>query len=575
MRRLRELMVLLCLACGAAVAAPQLVIVHAKVFTADPMRREADAVAIEDGRFSAVGRSTDVLALAGRHTRVIDAGGRLLVPGLVEAHVHVGAGLPLFAQPTAPLPMPGLPFPGPSPEQALAAVEAAAKAPGDWITAFIGPAVALDARNWRHALDTASPQRPVMLRAFWGHTTLLNSAALARLGIGEDAADPIGGWWGRDLDGRLNGRAYETAEWIGWDRAAPPDAQRLAAAFGEAATAYARWGVTSIHLVNNAKSLELTRAALGLLATRQKWTVYAWGASASSIAGAWTLIDAAQKDLPPRVRIDGPKWMLDGTPIEQNALQRQPYPGRPDWRGRSNLSDTQLRDLLQGALARPQQLMLHVVGDAETDRLLDAMERLAPASTWATKRVRLEHGDGIRPDTLARVARLGMVVTQNPTHLLPALPGGAPPRPVETMAPLASLRKGGVPLALGSDARGAEANPFFNMMLACSYTGSPGEALSREQALLAYTSGGAFAERQDHVKGRIRVGLAADLALLSQDVLTVPAADLPATRSVLTLVDGEVIHEEPAALTSNHEVPAPAEIQDTRQIGPQRLYIKR
>jgi predicted amidohydrolase YtcJ len=182
------------LGAAAASAAPQIVIVHAKVFTNDPLRPRAGAVAIEDGRFTAVGSSADVRALAGPTTRVVDAGGRLVVPGLVEAHVHLGSGFPMFARPSVPLPMPGMPFPGPSPEQALAAVEAAAREPGDWITAFIGPRVALDRRNWRAALDAIAPDRPVMLRAFWGHTTILNSAALSRLGIGEDVKDPVGGW---------------------------------------------------------------------------------------------------------------------------------------------------------------------------------------------------------------------------------------------------------------------------------------------------------------------------------------------------------------------------------------------
>lgn len=531
--------------CTAATAAPDLVIVRAKVFTADPSSPQAEAVAIEGGKFSAVGSTDEVMPLVGPGTRVIDAAGRLVVPGLVEAHVHLGSGFPLFAEPATHLVLPGLPFPGPTPEQALAAVEKAAATPGGWITAFIGPALSRDRRNWRTALDAVAPQRPVMLRAFWGHTTLLNSAALSQLGIDEAVKDPIGGWWGRDAAGRLDGRAYETAEWVGWERAAPPDPTRLAAVFRDAAMQYARWGVTSIHLINNGKSLDLTLEALRRLPAAQKWTVYAWGASATGIPQAWAEMDAARGRLPPRVRIDGPKWMLDGTPLEQNALQRQAYAGRPDWRGRSNLADAQLQALLQGALQRPEQLMLHVVGDAETDRLLAAMDKLAPPATWVQRRVRLEHGDGIRPDTLARVAQLGLVVTQNPTHLPPPLPVGAPPRPPATMAMLKGLLKAGVPLALGSDARGDESNPFFNMMLASTYAASPGEALSREEALAAYTSGGAFAERQERGKGRVRVGMAADLAVLSQDVLTVAAPALPATRSLLTLVDGQVVFEEP------------------------------
>jgi predicted amidohydrolase YtcJ len=258
------------------------------------------------------------------------------------------------------------------------------------------------------------------------------------------------------------------------------------------------------------------------------------------IAAAWAEIDAVPRPLPPRVRIDGPKWMLDGTPLEQNALRRDDYPGRPGWRGRSNFSDSQLREILQRALDRPEQLMLHVVGDAETDRLLRVMRELAPDAVWTAKRVRLEHGDGLRSDTVQATRELGVVVTQNPTHLAPA----DTPAARQTQTLLASLLRAGIPLALGSDAAGGESNPWFNLMLALR-NGATGEQLTREQALFACTVGGAYAERQEARRGRIAIGHAADLALLSQDVLTVPVAELPATRSLLTLVDGEVIFESP------------------------------
>jgi len=234
--------------------------------------------------------------------------------------------------------------------------------------------------------------------------------------------------------------------------------------------------------------------------------------------------------------------MLDGTPIEQNALKREPYAGRPGWRGRSNHADEQLREILQTALRRPEQLALHVVGDAETDRVFSMMETLAPPSVWKQMRVRIEHGDGIRADTLAKAARLGIVVIQNPTHFPPP---GAPRRPGDPHSMLRSLLAAGVPLALGSDGGGDETNPFLNIMLASTYAASRGEALSREQALLAYTAGAAHAERQERSKGRVMPGMAADLAVLSHDILTVPTPVLPATRSLLTLVDGEIVFEDP------------------------------
>ncbi len=520
-----------------ACAAPQWVIVNAKVFTGDSARPQAEALAIEDGKFSAVGTSADIRALAGPATRVIDAGGRLVTPGLVEAHVHLGWNLP-----SPPLKLPGLPFPGPSGDQVLAAVQEAATAPGDWISAWIGQSVARDRRNWRDALDAVAPDRPVLLRGFWGHTTIVNSAALKRLGIPDNVPDPLGGWWSRDANGRLDGHAHQGAEDLE-PRAAPPDAAHLGVEFREAAQRYARWGVTSIHLMNSGRSLDVTLEGLAAAQTSQKWTVYSWARHVPRIADAWAAIDKAPKTLPPRVRIDGPKFILDGTPIEQNALRREPYAGRPDWRGRSNYPDAVLREILATALRRPEQIALHVVGDAETDRLFETMESLGPAEAWKSKRVRVEHGDGIRRDTLNRAVRLGVVVTQNPLHQGPPLPR---PEPSSTL--LASLLTAGVPLALGSDAGPDEANPFLNVMLACTYISSPREALTREQALLAYTAGGAFAERQERVKGRIVVGMAADLAVLSQDILLAPTQALPATRSLLTLVDGVVAFEDPGLL---------------------------
>src|SRR5258708_38317446 len=101
----------------------------------------------------------------------------------------------------------------------------------------------------------------------------------------------------------------------------------------------------------------------------QKWTVYSWGTwETQRIPEAWAAIDRVAKQTLPKVRVEGPKWIVDGTPIEQNSLQRAAYVDRPGWHGRSNFTDEQLREILQLALARPTQLALHVVGDAETDR---------------------------------------------------------------------------------------------------------------------------------------------------------------------------------------------------------------
>lgn len=520
-------------------AEPSMLWLNAKVFTADPAQPYAQALAIEDGRILAVGSDAQIRPLAGPGTRIVDAGGRLVTPGLIEAHVHLGPPLP-----TPPLALPGSPLPGPTAAQLLAAVAQAAGSGSGWLSAFIGPTIARDPRNWRQALDAVAPHTPVMLRAPWGHVTLVNSEALRRLGIPDDVADPLGGWWGRDADGRLDGGVYEHAQTLN-TQVRPHDAGLLAMVFGEAARRYARWGVTSIHLMNNDKTLQATLDGLALAKTAQKWTVYAWATPAQSVAQAWSDIEQAPRPTSPQVRVEGPKWMLDGTPLEQNSFQREPHPGRPAWFGRSNFSQAQIEALLQRALTSPTQLSLHVVGGAEIDRLLKTMEQLAPASVWRGKRVRLEHGDGLRPESAALAARLGMAVVQNPTHLPPPVMPGAIIITNQTLL-LRSLLAQGVTLALGSDGGPLEQNPYLNLMLASDYSGKPAEALTREQALVAYTAGAAHAEGQERRKGRIATGFAADLALLSQDILVVPASQLPATTSLLTLVDGEVVFEDPA-----------------------------
>jgi predicted amidohydrolase YtcJ len=383
---------------------------------------------------------------------------------------------------------------------------------------------------------------PVFFRAFWGHTSIVNSEGLRRLGISKEIIDPLGGWWGRDEAGDLDGRAYEAAETI-TPRIRPATAESLAISLGEAQQRYARWGVTSIHLMNNDKSLEVTLAGLAIAKPLQKWTVYSWGTwETQRIPEAWTAIDRVAKQTLPKVRVEGPKWMVDGTPIEQNSLQRAAYVDRPGWHGRSNFTDEQLREILQFALARPTQLALHVVGDAETDRVLKMMEQLAAVATWRAKRVRIEHGDGIGRDVFEKAAQLGLVVIQNPTHL--AIPPIAGKKMLDHEIVLKSFVNAGIPLALGSDGGVAEQNPFLNLMLAVLVPSDPSEALTREQALAAYTAGGAYAEGQDQRKGRLAPGFAADLAVLSQDVLTVPTSRLPATTSLLTMVDGEVIYED-------------------------------
>jgi predicted amidohydrolase YtcJ len=168
------------------------------------------------------------------------------------------------------------------------------------------------------------------------------------------------------------------------------------------------------------------------------------------------------------------------------------------------------------------------------------MERLAQPERWARLRVRIEHGEFVSGDRIGQARRLGVIVVQNPSHFMLAdvmrIRLGA--RRADSIDAIRSLVAAGVPFALGGD---GPLNPYLNMMWAVTHEQHPSEALTREQVITAYTAGSAYAEFAEVDKGRLAAGMLADLAVLTQDIFTVPADRLPATLSALTMINGRIV----------------------------------
>jgi hypothetical protein len=240
-----------------------------------------------------------------------------------------------------------------------------------------------------------------------------------------------------------------------------------------------------------------------------------------------------------KVTVSGIKWILDGTPIERGAAMRKPYADRPERRGALNFAESEIVAMIRESLALKQQILLHCAGDRTAEVVFDALEKSGAGVDWTSKRVRIEHGDGVYGDLLARARKLGVIIVQNPSHFDRNLVGDrfAADTP---FFPLRSYIEAGIPIAIGSD---GPMNPFLNIMLASIHPMRPAEAITREQAVQAYTAGSAFAEFAESEKGALAVGKRADLAVLSHDVFAVATPALPAISSVLTLVDGEIVHD--------------------------------
>lgn len=499
-----------------------LVLTGGKIFTADSTRPWAEAVAIRGDRIIAVGTSADVRRLAGHATREIALAGRVVIPGINDAHDHLGdvpVGVYVRTSPS--------PTPDPTTAQLLDSVRAvAARTPGNgWIRVTIGRQVLMDTAVRRTALDRVGVGHPVLLWSWWGHGAVLNTAGLRALGISEGASDPLGGWYDRDAAGRLTGRLDEYAEWGALRRLYSSGSEReLVRGLRSYADSALRLGVTSVQdmagNVSPAMTLRAFREAdLPIRIRLIRWSIP--NASGRNEA-EW---DTAPARVAPRVVVSGRKWVLDATPTEQNALMRRSYTGRPGWYGRLDFPLDTVRAILREAL-RPgaPQLHLHVVGDSTALLVLDLMESIAPDSVWRAHRVRLEHGGGVTGSQLAQALRMGVVVAQPRMH----------------SAPLREWVDAGLPVAYGSD---AVRNPYYHMMVAVTRPEASGRAISREAAMRMLTRASAYAEFAEHEKGTLAAGMLADLAVLSQDVFTVPAAALPGTTSVLTVVGGRIAYD--------------------------------
>jgi predicted amidohydrolase YtcJ len=535
----------------APVATPDLVLLGGKVFTADSARPWAEAVAIRGDRVVAVGSTAEVTALAGPATRRVPLGGRVVVPGFNDAHVHVRAGWGgvSMALGTGP-------FADPSVALVLDSIAAGARRTplGTWLTGGVGPTVLRDTLTRRAALDRVAPDHPVRLSGATGHGMLFNSAALRALAVPDDARDPAGGWYERDAAGRVTGAVWEYAvRPLSLRGSGSGSDTAQAAAITRYAAAAVQVGLTSVqNMVGSGsdprawlRGLRVARPAVRFRVIRQP--------TPADAGGGFAVWDAAERATPvagvPGATVGGVKYILDATPVDQYGVMRRRwggYPGRPGWYGRANFPTDTVRAMLRAALAAPpgpgRQLMLHVAGDSMPALVMALMTELGPDSAWVARRVRFEHGDFLMADQRPLARRLGIVVVPNPVHF------SGPQSAIRAawgamateMTPLRSLVAAGIPVAIGSD---GPMNPLLNVMLASTHPTNPAEALTREQAVIAYTRGSAYAEYAERDKGTLAPGMLADLAVLSQDIFVVPAAALPATTSVLTLVAGRVVFD--------------------------------
>lgn len=524
---------------------PNLILLNGQIFTSDAAHPYVQALAISGERILATGDSAKVKALAGPHTRQIDLAGRTVIPGINDAHDHIGLDPPHAVH----LDLKTI---DPTWNQLKDAIAtAAAKAPkGTFILADIGPITFHDTSVARIALDLVAPENPVILTTLTGHAAILNSMALAQAGIGKDQPDPLGGRYERSADGMLTGvvREYAVLQLSRNLALMPSDAEAIAQ-LRDLFAQCVKFGITSLQDMSDA--LPPDRAVKLFEATPTPIRIRIMRMPGTTPAGRDTLEGRSVPRHPsPLITVSGTKWMLDGVPLE-NTFTPRDVPSMPagetlDYGARHlplTFSEKEMDAMLQESLADGDQMMFHVSGYLSAAAMLNTMQATGGKKVWDGKRVRFEHGDGLFPDLIPRAKDFGIVVVQNPTHFDAGLLFGSTPVTYKEVQPFRTLLAAGIPVALGSD---GPLNPYLNIMLATIDPGRPTEAITREQAVTAYTLTSAYAEFAEKDKGSLEVGKLADLAVLSQNIFQVPVGDLPKTESVLTIVGGKIVFDSGA-----------------------------
>ena len=526
------------------------IVVNANVHTVDPDRPRAEALAISGEFIIKVGSNEEVRRLAGRATRIIDAGGRLVVPGFNDAHVHLIMGAEELV---------GVDLRPSSDEDDLARrLEryAATRPAGEWITGGYWDHEAWPGKRLptRDLLDRVTPNHPVFVKRLDGHMAVANSLAMRLAGIGDEVVVPPGGEVIRGADGKLTGLLKDTAMEL-VTRAMPPPTLDAVLRRARAALAHAAsLGVTTLQ--------DITASALEFEAYRKLDEAGELTARISSIANYEADDDPGGKVTGERatpslwLRSGGRKFFADGSMGSSTAAFFEPYTDDPRSRGLLIHDPHQLEQLVGDVLASGQQPVVHAIGDRANALVLDILERLhAGAAAGRRLRPRIEHAQVVRVEDRVRFKSLGVVASIQPSHCIDDMRWAEARIGRARSAQAYNVRSfldAGVRVAFGTDWFVAPLDPMLGLYAAVTRQfpdGTPAdgwfpeERIALAQAVECYTRGSAYAEFAEHHKGMLKAGYLADLVVLSRDLFAIPPRDILETRPVLTMAGGRVVFD--------------------------------
>lgn len=524
-----------------------LVIINANVHTMDDAKPTAEAFAVMNNRIVAVGTTKEIKNFIGAQTKVIDAHGKLVMPGFNDSHVHFldgGSGLSSVDLRDAK-----------TPQEFVERIKIfAAKLPkGRWILNG----------NWDHEnwtpnnlptaamIDAVTPDNPVFINRLDGHMALANSVALKMANVTKATPEVDGGVIVRDADGNPTGVLKDAA--MNYVYKVIPDftfAEKTE--YLQAASDYAAsLGVTSVQDMSAGTDVGVYQELLrqGKLKTR----VYA--VSTLSDWQRWNRAGIHYAFGSAMLRVGGLKGFADGSLGSTTAWFYEPYLDAPNSRGLAADEMPNMYEKVSAADKAGLQVMIHAIGDRANDEILKIYERIEKEDGMRDRRYRIEHAQHLNADLIKRFASDKIIASMQPYH---AIDDGRwaykrlDEKRLKGTYAFRSLLDAGAHLAFGTDWFVAPLNPMLGIYAATTrrtlddknpYGWIPEQKITVEEAVRAYTVGSAYAEFQETEKGAISKGKLADFIVVSDDIFKINPVEIRNAKVLVTVVDGRVVYE--------------------------------
>ncbi|MGZ5545384.1 MAG: amidohydrolase [Limisphaerales bacterium] len=516
--------------------------------------RRAQAFAVKDGRFLAVGTVEEIQKLKGKKTLVIDLHGKFVMPGFNDAHLHLGEGGAEMLN----VNLVGTKSFEEMKQRVADRVNIAT--PGVWIQGG-----GWDHTKWteqrlptRQDLDAITAGHPAFLGRVDGHIAVANSAALAAAHIDKNTAAPQGGQIDRDSQGEATGILRESAKELIEKVIPPPTPSQRRKGIELALADAAKWGLTSIQ-DNSAWEDFLVYEELegeGKLTARiAEWLPF---------TAPVNVLEAHRAHHPgadPILHTTMLKGFMDGSLGSRTAALQRPYSDDPNNSGLPQFDQDTLNKMAVERVAEGFQMGFHAIGDRGIEMALDAFadaERFAHDHNPGGRdvhalRFRIEHSQVLSSDQFQRYKELGVIASMQPNHLLTDM-NWALDRLGTERARYSYAWRGfldaGVPLAFGTDYPVEPLTPFRGLYAAVTRQNEDGtrdyfpvEKLTIDEAIAAYTEGAAFAEFEETVKGQIAPGMYADFVVLDRDITDIRPHDILGTQVLRTVVGGKTVYE--------------------------------